>query len=232
MNTAKTQVNQISLVVDDWSGMQKQVRGSIEQIKNATAVAIYDDYEDAQRAVDYLSDRQFPVQRCAIVGTDLRSFEKVTGRLTWGRVIGLAAVQGLVWGLGFGILMSLFWPNGGTATLISAVVIFLIINILTSSFAYQFTGRQRDFTSTTQIVATHYEIVVESSHAYQARTLLAGDSPRLERAPYQHESAEQPTVDTQAGDEQAPRRASSSSDDDWQGGAQPQTFDPRPNREP
>lgn len=213
--------------------MQKQVRGSIEQIKNATAIAVYDDYEDAQRAVDYLSDRQFPVQLCAIVGTDLRSFEKVTGRLTWGRVLGLAAMQGLVWGIGFGILMSLFWPNGGINTMVSAVIIFLVINILTSAFAYQFTGRQRDFTSTTQIVATHYEIVVEPSHAYQARALLAGGTTRLEQAPYANETGEEHSAVDAPPDQPAstsPKRASRAGDG-WQADNQEQTFDPRPNRE-
>lgn len=46
------------------------------------SVGVYDDYLQAQRVVDYLSDQQFPVQNIALVGTDLKSVERVTGRLT------------------------------------------------------------------------------------------------------------------------------------------------------
>jgi len=45
-------------------------------------VARFDDYEDAQRAVDRLSDDGFPVANLDIIGTDLRLVERVTGRLT------------------------------------------------------------------------------------------------------------------------------------------------------
>ena len=49
------------------------------------SLGVYDKYADAQKAVDYLSDNEFPVQNCLIVGTELRQVERVTGRLTWGR---------------------------------------------------------------------------------------------------------------------------------------------------
>ena len=42
----------------------------------------YDTYDEAQKAVDYLSDHEFPVQNVLIVGTDLKQLERVTGRLT------------------------------------------------------------------------------------------------------------------------------------------------------
>lgn len=147
---------------------------SAARIKHATSIAIYDEYSDAQRAVDYLSDREFPVQYCTIVGTDLRTVEKVTGRLTWGKVMGAGALQGVVWGIGLGLLMMLFWPGAGFATLIMAVAIFVLINLITTAISYQVSGGNRDFTSTTAIVATHYEILVDRQHAAQARSILAG----------------------------------------------------------
>ncbi len=45
----------------------------------------YPTYEGAQRAVDFLSDSKFPVERTAIIGSDLRMVETVLGRLTRGR---------------------------------------------------------------------------------------------------------------------------------------------------
>ena len=50
------------------------------------SLAVYDDYEAAQRTVDFLSDSKFPVEQCMIVGTDLKRIERITGRLTTGRV--------------------------------------------------------------------------------------------------------------------------------------------------
>src|SRR5690242_1426536 len=64
----------------------------------------YDNYAAAQRAVDTLSDAGFPVQTAAIVGSDLRLEETVTGRLTNGR----AALMGLVSGAVFGLIVGLF----------------------------------------------------------------------------------------------------------------------------
>ena len=45
-------------------------------------IGSYPTYAEAQRAVDYLSDQQFPVQQVTIVGVDLMQVERVTGRLT------------------------------------------------------------------------------------------------------------------------------------------------------
>ena len=46
-------------------------------------IATYANYSDAERAVDYLSDNGFPVQRVAIVGSDVRPVEQVVGRLNY-----------------------------------------------------------------------------------------------------------------------------------------------------
>jgi hypothetical protein len=52
-------------------------------------IATFDNYADAERAVDYLADRQFEVQRVAIVGRDLQLVEQSTGGMNYG----LAALQ-------------------------------------------------------------------------------------------------------------------------------------------
>src|SRR6476620_12760838 len=72
----------------------------------------YEKYEEAQRAVDYLSDHEFPVQDVLIVGTDLKQLERVTGRLTRGRVMSGGALSGAWFGLFIGTIFALFDPNG------------------------------------------------------------------------------------------------------------------------
>ena len=52
------------------------------QFIRGQSIARFSSYADAQRAVDYLSDEDFPVEHLTIVGSDLRQVERVTGRLT------------------------------------------------------------------------------------------------------------------------------------------------------
>src|SRR6202022_3814274 len=47
-------------------------------------IATFDNYADAERAVDYLSDQRFEVTRVALVGRDLEYVEQVLGRLNYG----------------------------------------------------------------------------------------------------------------------------------------------------
>src|SRR6185503_3177695 len=71
------------------------------------SLGVYEKYEQAQQAVDYLSDHEFPVQNCLIVGTDLKQVERVTGRLTTNKVAIGGALSGLWLGLFIGILFTI-----------------------------------------------------------------------------------------------------------------------------
>src|ERR1700749_4623591 len=74
-------------------------------------VGSYPTYAEAQRAVDYLSDQQFPVQQVTIVGVDLMQVERVTGRLTWPKVLGGGVLTGAWVGLFIGLVLGFFSPN-------------------------------------------------------------------------------------------------------------------------
>ena len=73
----------------------------------------YDTYAKAQKAVDYLSDHEFPVQNVLIVGTDLKQLERVTGRLTRQRVALGGLVSGAWLGLFVGLIFSLLDTGSG-----------------------------------------------------------------------------------------------------------------------
>ena len=45
------------------------------------SLAVYDEYTQAQKAVDFLSDNKFPVEQCMIVGTDLKRVDVQEGLL-------------------------------------------------------------------------------------------------------------------------------------------------------
>jgi hypothetical protein len=72
------------------------------------SLAVYDDYAAAQRTVDFLADEHFPVEQCMIVGTDLKRIERITGRLTTGRVLAGGGLSGLWFGLFIGLVFALF----------------------------------------------------------------------------------------------------------------------------
>ena len=57
-------------------------------------IATYNSYRDAERAVDHLSDNGFPVDKVAIIGSDLQLVEQVTGRMTYGGAALRGAVSG------------------------------------------------------------------------------------------------------------------------------------------
>ena len=84
------------------------------------SLGTFDKYEDAQKAVDTLSDNGFPVENCLIVGTELKQVERVTARLTWGRVALGGALSGLWLGLFVGLIFSLFNPPTSAFALLLA----------------------------------------------------------------------------------------------------------------
>ena len=138
------------------------------------SLGTYEKYDDAQKAVDYLSDNQFAVENCMIVGTDLRQVERVTGRLTRGRVAGAGALSGMWMGLFVGLIFALFDQKNSTTWAVLATVAFgAVFGVVWAMLGYAATKGRRDFTSVSQVVATRYEVLVEHKLAEQGRALLA-----------------------------------------------------------
>lgn len=138
------------------------------------SVGVYDTYQDAQKAVDFLADSHFPVQNLCIVGTELRSVERVLGRRTWGTVLG----QGLQSGLSTGIMVSLLlWFLQPGVNVLQLLVVGLgmglVIGLLFAVLGHAMARGRRDFNSVSQTVATKYELLAEHKVAQQARELVA-----------------------------------------------------------
>ncbi|QUB98203.1 general stress protein [Cellulosimicrobium cellulans] len=133
-------------------------------------VASYATYLEAQKAVDFLSDNKFAVELVTIVGTDLKMVERVTGRLTYGRVAIAGAASGAWFGLFVGLLLFMFSGQGGFV--LTAVGIGAGFGLLFSVLSYALTQGKRDFTSQSQIVASSYGILCAPERAGEARQLL------------------------------------------------------------
>ncbi len=148
--------------------------GDLFKLEFPQSVGNFASYEDAQRAVDHLADAQFPVENLAIVGTDLRSIERVLGRRTWGTVISQGVQSGLSTGLLVAFLMWILQPQANfLVLLLSALVIGILIGIAFAALGYWMAQGRRDFTSVSRTVATRYELLSEHKVAGQARELLA-----------------------------------------------------------
>ena len=139
------------------------------------SLGVYDSYAQAQKVVDYLSDNDFEVQYVAIVGTELKLLERVTGRLTRGKAAIAGAVSGFWLGLFVGLAFFLFATGNGAGFLITTPILGAIFGLVWSQigFAAVTRGGTRDFSSVTQVVATKYEVLVEHRFFEHAQQLLA-----------------------------------------------------------
>jgi hypothetical protein len=137
------------------------------------SLAVYDEYTDAQRAVDHLSDNEFPVENCMIVGTELRQVERITGRLTSGKVAGAGALSGAWFGLFIGLIFSLFGEENVFGVIIAAALFGMAFGVIWALIGYAATRGRRDFSSVSTIVATRYEVLVEHKLLGRAQDLLA-----------------------------------------------------------
>lgn len=141
-------------------------------------IGSYPDYAEAERAVDFLSDNRFPVDRVAIIGADLRFVEEVTGRRGYLKAAVSTALSGAAVGALIGWLFGIFsW----VAPLISAILLALwgviiggIIGAIVGLISHAATRGRRDFSSTSAMRAGRYDVVVEPGAAPEARNLLAG----------------------------------------------------------
>src|SRR6185312_1414634 len=122
-------------------------------------VASYPSYEDAQAAVDRLSDERFPVENLDIVGSGLRLVERVTGRLTNARAAAAGAASGAWFGLFIGLLVGLFTSGHSfLAVAATGAALGVLWGAAFGYVAHASTKGQRDFSSVRGLVATHYDL--------------------------------------------------------------------------
>jgi hypothetical protein len=175
-------------------------------VPTGDTVGSYTSYLDAQKAVDYLADQQFPVHMVSIVGNELKMVERVTGRLSYPRVALSGALSGMWFGLFVGVMLSFFAPSPGYFSILTSVLMGAAFFMLFGIVTYAMQRGKRDFTSTSQVVATSYDVVVSPEAAHEARRLLqqlpmtrsdaaAGGGPYTQRdyhgQPYQQNQPQQ-----------------------------------------
>jgi hypothetical protein len=139
------------------------------------AVAAYPTYASAQAAVEQLIKHDFSIQDVTIVGSDLQLVERVTGRLTSGKLAAAGAASGAWMGLFVGLLMFVFSPvqSGVLVLVLAAVAIGAAFGAVMGYLGYSVAKGRRDFTSASQVVARRYDVLCQPRTAEQARDILA-----------------------------------------------------------
>jgi hypothetical protein len=134
----------------------------------------YETYLDAQAVVDKLAKAEFPVKQVSIVGSDLKTVERVTGKMTYGRAAIAGAASGAWIGLFFGLLMFMFASTPNAIVYVgAAAIIGAGFGMLFQIVTYTLGRRRRDFTSIHQVIAGKYEIIVDSSLTIRAQEVLS-----------------------------------------------------------
>jgi hypothetical protein len=143
-------------------------------------IATFDNYADAERAVDHLADQQFEVQRVAIVGRDLELVEQVTGRMNYGwaalRGAAAGALTGALIGWIFGLLNWLSPLIAGLVLACYGVIFGAVVGALTGLVMYAFQAGRRDFTAVRSLQPRHFDVVADVDQADRAIQLLSGSA--------------------------------------------------------
>lgn len=145
------------------------------ELPTGEVISTYDHYVDAMQAVDRLVRANFPIGSVSILGNDVRSVERVTGKLSYGRVALMGALSGAYFGLFLGLLLFIFQPenDGIGGVFISAIVIGAGFGMLFGVLSYAMNRNRRDFSSVMQFVATRYDLITAPELVHEARAILS-----------------------------------------------------------
>lgn len=138
------------------------------------AVASFHRYPEAESTVDYLLDHEVPGDRVAIVASDLRFVEEVTGRMGYAAAAANGAAAGAAIGALFGFVAGLLnWIEPLVAGLtlgLYGLVLGAILGAGVGAVQHRLTGR--DFASVGRLDAGRYDVMVDEGHATRVVELL------------------------------------------------------------
>lgn len=141
------------------------------------------EYEAAQKVVSKLIAGEVPAKEISIVGTGVRTVERVTGRLGFGSAARSGAVNGALFGMFFGAILLLTTPEAPIQIFAAILFIGVAVGMLMSLITFTLVRRRRDFASVTNIVADSYEVKVLPTSFAKARRVLGTERPAPAREP-------------------------------------------------
>lgn len=168
----------------EWISMatRRTSRNVPPAVPQGEVIADFTQYVDAVAYVEKLVANNFPAGMIAIVGSDLRSVERVRGRMSYARV----AINGAITGSWLGLIYAfLFGPAIDTSNIVSgsnssmgaSIVIGAGIGMLFQVLRFTMTRNKRGFVSQSSMVASKYQIQVPASMVSQANTAALAPDP-------------------------------------------------------
>jgi hypothetical protein len=159
--------------VSNHSGFSSR-QAAFPTLPKGDVLGTYETYDEAQGVVDRLARAEFPVKQVSIVGSDLRTVERVTGKMTYGRAAIAGAASGAWFGLFLGLLLFIFSPSQNAILYVgAAVLIGAGFGMLFGIVSYALNRRRRDFTSIHQVIAAKYEVMIDPTLTARAQAVLA-----------------------------------------------------------
>lgn len=145
----------------------------LPKLPEGVVVASYQSYDEARAAVDTLARREgFSLQQISIVGSDLKSVERVIGRMSAGRAAASGAVTGVMMGLFVSLMWLLIYPQAQFSSIIGVFLLAIAFGVIWSLLAYLVSPRKREFTSMMQLTAAKFDLLVPASLAAEAEQVL------------------------------------------------------------
>jgi hypothetical protein len=170
----------------EWISMatRRTSRNIPPAVPQGEVIADFTQYVDAVAYVEKLVGNNFPAGMIAIVGSDLRSVERVRGRMSYARV----AINGAITGSWLGLIYAfIFGPaidtsnvmSGSNSSMGASIVIGAGIGMLFQVVRFSMTRNKRGFVSQSSMVASKYQIQVPASMVSQANTAASAPDPTV-----------------------------------------------------
>jgi hypothetical protein len=150
--------------------------GTVTGRPQRTAIMSFTSYGEAERAVEFLATHKFPVDRVAVVGTDVRLVEQIVGRTNWGLAALHGAAPGALTGALIGWIFGIFsWIHPlitGLALAAYGLVFGAVVGAILGLILYSLRRGRRDFESVRLLQPQRYELLADPEVGAEAGALL------------------------------------------------------------
>jgi hypothetical protein len=155
-------------------------RNSPAAVPEGEVVGQFKNYGEAVKVVEKLVENGFPARLISIIGSDLKTVERLKGKLGFGRVALSGAVTGSWIGLFFGLVF------GATSTteqvvitnLSAGIVIGAGVGMLLNVIRFSLTRNKRSFISSQAVVAKKYDVIVPAGQLSDAKKAIKATSSK------------------------------------------------------
>ena len=149
-----------------------QIRGLVPVVPTGDVVGEFANYLEAAALVDSMVAGGFAANLVAIVGSDLKSVERIRGRITYGRMAMNGALNGAWLGLFVGLIFASATSAGAfTNDVVAASVLGAGIGMIWGVIRMSARGSRRQFLSSSVIIAASYQVVVPVGLGAKAQEL-------------------------------------------------------------